>query len=54
MRAELEKSEEGRERLAREKAREDAKRQAQSTSSSHKRAMLDEWDRAPEKSAPVS
>ena len=47
MRAELDKSEEGREYLAREQARVDARKQEQS--SSHKRAVSDEWDRPPEK-----
>ena len=49
MRAELEKNEEGREYLAREQARVDAKKQEQSSSSSHKRAVSEEWDRPPEK-----
>ena len=49
MRAELEKSEEGREYLAREPARVDATKQEQSSSSSHKRAVSEEWDRPPEK-----
>ena len=49
MRAELEKSEEGREYLAREQARVDARKQDQS-SSSHKRAVSEKWDRPPEKS----
>ena len=49
MRAELEKSEEGREHLAREQARVDARKQEQSSSSSHKRAVSEEWDRPPEK-----
>ena len=49
MRAELEKSEEGREYLAREQARVDARKQEQSSSSSHKRAVSEEWDRPPEK-----
>ena len=49
MRAELEKSEEGREYLAREQARVDTRNQEQSSSSSHKRAVLEEWDRPPEK-----
>ena len=49
IRAELEKSEEGREHPAREQARVDAKRKAQSTSPSHQRAMSEEWDRPPEK-----
>ena len=48
MRAELEKSEEGREHLAREQARADARKQEQSSSSSHKRAVSKEWDRPPE------
>ena len=47
MRAELEKSEEGIEYLAREQARVDARKQEQS--SSHKRAVSEEWDRPPEK-----
>ena len=42
-------SEEGREYLAREQARVDARKQEQSSSSSHKRAVSDEWDRTPEK-----
>ena len=45
MRAELEKSEEGREYLARDQARVDARRQEQSSSSSHKRAVSEELDR---------
>ena len=49
MRAELEKSEEGREHLAREQARVDARKQEQPSSSSHKRAVSEEWDRPPEK-----
>ena len=49
MRAELEKSEEGREYLAREEARVDARKQEQSSSSGHKRAVSEEWDRPPEK-----
>ena len=49
MRAELEKSEEGREYLARERARVDARKQEQSSSSSHKRAVSEGWDRPPEK-----
>ena len=49
MRAELEKSEEGREFLAREQARVDARKQEQSSSSSHKRAVSQEWDGPPEK-----
>ena len=49
MRAELEKSEEGREYLAREQARVDARKQEQSSSSSHKRVVSEEWDRPPEK-----
>ena len=49
MRAELEKSEEGREYLAREQARVDARKQEQPSSSSHKRAVSEEWDRPPEK-----
>ena len=47
MRAELEKSEEGRENLARKQARVHARKQEQS--SSHKRAVSEEWDRPPEK-----
>ena len=43
MRAELEKSEEGK-----EQARVDAREQAQSSTSSHKRAVSEEWDRPPE------
>ena len=49
MRAELEKSEEGREYLAREQARVDARKQEQPSSSSHKRAVSEEWDGPPEK-----
>ena len=49
MRAELEKSEEGREYLARELARVDARKQEQPSSSSQKRAVSEEWDRPPEK-----
>ena len=49
MRAELEKSEEGREYLARDHARVDARKQEQPSSSSHKRAVSEEWDRPPEK-----
>ena len=49
MRAELENSEEGREHLAREQARVDAKRQMQASASSHKRPMSEEWDRLPGK-----
>ena len=49
MRTELEKSEEGREYLAREQARVDARKQEQSSSSSHKCAVSEEWDRPPEK-----
>ena len=49
MRAELENSEEGREHLAREQARVDAKRQTQAPASSHKRPMSEEWDRLPGK-----
>ena len=49
MRAELENSEEGREHLAREQARVDAKRQTQASAASHKRAMSEEWDRLPGK-----
>ena len=49
MRTELEKSEEGREDLARDKARADTKQQAQLASSSHKRAMLEESDSSTEK-----
>ena len=48
MRAELEKSEEGREYLAREQARVDARKQEQPSSSSHKR-VSEEWDCPPEK-----
>ena len=48
-RAELEKSEEGREYLAKEQARVDARKQEQPSSSSHKRAVSEEWDRPPEK-----
>ena len=49
MRAELEMSEEGKEYLARERARVDARNQEQPSSSSHKRAVSEEWDRPPEK-----
>ena len=49
MRAELEKSEEGREYLAREQARVDARKQEQSSSSGQKRTVSEEWDRPPEK-----
>ena len=49
MRAELENSEEGREHLAREQARVDAKRQTQASAASHKRAMSEEWNRLPGK-----
>ena len=49
MRAELEKGKEGREYLAREQARVDARKQEQSSSSSHKHAVSEEWDRPPEK-----
>ena len=49
MRAELEKIEEGREYLAREQTRVDARKQAQSSSPSHKRDVSGEWDRPPEK-----
>ena len=49
MRAELEKSEEGREYLAKEQARVDARKQEQPSSSTHKRAVSEEWDRPPEK-----
>ena len=49
MRAELEKNEEGRENLAREQARVDARKQEQPSSSSQKRAVSEEWDRPPEK-----
>ena len=49
MRAELENSDEGREHLAREEARVDAKRQTQASSASHKRPMSEEWDRLPGK-----
>ena len=38
-----------RKHLTREQARVDAKRQAQSSASSHKRAMSEEWDRPPGK-----
>ena len=47
-REELEKSEGG-EYLAREQARVDARKQEQPSSSSHKRAVSEEWDRPPEK-----
>ena len=49
MRAELENSEQGREYLAREQARVDARKQEQPSSSGHKRAVSEEWDRPPEK-----
>ena len=49
MRAELGKSEEGREYLAREQARVNARKKEQPCSSSHKRAVSEEWDRPPEK-----
>ena len=49
MRAELEKSEEGREYLARERARVDARKQEEPSSSSQKRAVSEKWDRPPEK-----
>ena len=49
MGAELERSEEGREYLAREQARVVTRKQEQPSSSSHKRAVSDEWDRPPEK-----
>ena len=49
MRAELEKSEDGRECLAREQARVDARKQEQPSSSTHKRAVSEEWDHPPEK-----
>ena len=45
--SELEKCEEGREYLAREQARLDARKQEQSSSSSHKRGVSEEWDRPP-------
>ena len=47
MRTELGKSEEGRQYLAKPQARVDARKQEQS--SSHKRAVSEEWDRPPEK-----
>ena len=49
MRTELEKSEEGRYFLAGEQARVDARKQTQSSSSSHNRAVSEERDRSPEK-----
>ena len=49
MRAELKKSEEGRESLAREQARVDARKQEPPSSSSHERAVSEERDRPPEK-----
>ena len=49
MRAELEKSEEGREYLGREQARVDARKQEPPSSSSQKRAVSEEWDPPPEK-----
>ena len=49
MRAELEKSEEGRECIARKQARVDARKQEQPSSSSHKRVVSEEWDHPPEK-----
>ena len=54
MRAELETSEEGREHLAREQARADAKRQTQASASKHKRAMSEKWDSSTRKSAAAS
>ena len=48
MRAELERSEEGREYLARKQARVDARKQEQPSSSSHKRAVSEEWCRPPD------
>ena len=48
MRAELEKSEEGRECLAKEQARVDARKQERSSSTTHKRTVSEEWDRPPE------
>ena len=53
MRAELEKSEEGREYLAREQARVDARKQEQPSSSRHKRAVSEEWDHLREKFWPM-
>ena len=44
-----EKSEEGREYFAREQARVDARKKEQSSSSSNKRVVSEEWDRLPEK-----
>ena len=49
MRAELEKTEEGREYFAREQARVEARKQEQPSSSSQKRVVSVEWDRPPEK-----
>ena len=43
------KEEEGREYLAREPARVDARKQAQSSTSRHKRVASEDWDRPPEK-----
>ena len=48
MRAELEKSDEGREYLARDQARVDARKQTPSSSSSNKRAVSEERDRPPD------
>ena len=45
----MEKSEEGKECVAREQSRVNARKQEQSSSSSHKRAVSVEWDRPPEK-----
>ena len=48
MRAELEKCDEGREYLAKEQARVNARKQEQPSSSSHKRTVSEEWDHPPE------
>ena len=50
----LEKSEEGREYLAREQARVDARKQAQSSTSSHKRDVSEEMESPTRKSAPAN
>ena len=49
MRAEIGKSEERSEYLAREQTCVDATKHAQSSTSSHKRAVSEEWDRPPKK-----
>ena len=48
MRAELEKSEEGKEYPAREQSRVDARKQERRSPSSHGGAASEEWDRPPE------